>query len=384
MINTKTERSILSGDSLPANSLAQIGTAFIDFMEADPDALLLLNEEGIIQGVNSNFERMFGYQKNYVIGKQVTAFLPEYHKEAFIAKLNRFLIKNRETHEIEGMEFIAHRSNGEEFMAEIRMGYFQVFNNSGVAISFRDINWREEKNKAILHSNKIIREQNRRLTNFSNIVSHNLKSHANNFEAILNLLANASTEEERQEMMKYLRDLSSGLTTTIGHVTEIVKIQNSKDLKIEPINLYAYVNKCIEILGIQLKATNATIHNRVKPEIILNYNTANIESILLNFLTNAIKYRHPSRDPVIWVDAKETEDGLLLQIKDNGLGINLQKHGDKLFEMYKTFHNNKDAVGVGLFITRYQVETLGGHISVESEEGVGTTFTVHFSANPHP
>lgn len=384
MIDNIIERPNLSGDSLPSNSLSQIGTSFIDFMEADPDALLLLNEEGIIQGVNSNFERMFGYQKNYVIGKQVTAFLPEYHKEAFITKLNRFLTKNRQSHEIEGMEFMAHRSNGEEFMAEIRMGCFQVFHNSGVAISFRDINFREEKNKAILHSNKIIREQNRRLTNFSNIVSHNLKSHANNFEAILNLLANASSEEERQEMMKYLRDLSSGLTTTIGHVTEIVKIQNSKDLRIEPINLYAYVNKCIEILGIQLRATNATIHNFVKPDIILNYNTANIESILLNFLTNAIKYRHPDRDPEIWVDAKETEDGLLLHIKDNGLGIDLKRFGDKLFEMYKTFHNNQDAVGVGLFITRYQVETLGGHISVESEEGVGTTFTVHFSANPHP
>lgn len=384
MIDNIIERPNLSGDSLPSNSLSQIGSSFIDFMEADPDALLLLNEEGIIQGVNSNFERMFGYQKNYVIGKQVTAFLPEYHKEAFITKLNRFLTKNRQSHEIEGMEFMAHRSNGEEFMAEIRMGCFQVFHNSGVAISFRDINFREEKNKAILHSNKIIREQNRRLTNFSNIVSHNLKSHANNFEAILNLLANASSEEERQEMMKYLRDLSSGLTTTIGHVTEIVKIQNSKDLRIEPINLYAYVNKCIEILGIQLRATNATIHNFVKPDIILNYNTANIESILLNFLTNAIKYRHPDRDPEIWVDAKETEDGLLLHIKDNGLGIDLKRFGDKLFEMYKTFHNNQDAVGVGLFITRYQVETLGGHISVESEEGVGTTFTVHFSANPHP
>ena len=118
MIDNIIERPNLSGDSLPSNSLSQIGTSFIDFMEADPDALLLLNEEGIIQGVNSNFERMFGYQKNYVIGKQVTAFLPEYHKEAFITKLNRFLTKNRQSHEIEGMECIAHRSNGEEFMAE--------------------------------------------------------------------------------------------------------------------------------------------------------------------------------------------------------------------------------------------------------------------------
>ena len=189
MIQDNFERTNLSEAVLPHNSSVFKGTSFIDFMEVDPDALLLLNEDGVIKGVNSNFEKLFRSLRNYFIGRKFIEFLPENHKESFQHKLQKFLEKKNLSHEIEGMEFLTHRCDGEEFMAEIRMGYFQVFNNSGVAISFRDINYREAKNQAILHSNKVIKEQNQRLTNFSNIVSHNLKSHANNFEAILNLLS---------------------------------------------------------------------------------------------------------------------------------------------------------------------------------------------------
>ena len=68
----------------------------------------------------------------------------------------------------------------------------------------------------------------------------------------------------------------------------------------------------------------------------------------------------------------------MLNVMDNGLGIDLDKYGKKLFGMYKTFHRNKDARGIGLFITKNQVESMGGKISVVSEVNVGTTFTVKF------
>ncbi|OCC28252.1 Histidine kinase [Leptospira interrogans serovar Canicola] len=103
-----------------------------------------------------------------------------------------------------------------------------------------------------------------------------------------------------------------------------------------------------------------------------------MESILLNFLTNAVKYRHPDRVPEITLNAERQENRLILSIKDNGLGIDMKKYGDKLFGMYKTFHNNKDAKGIGLFITKNQVEAMGGKIEVESRLNNGTTFRIIF------
>ena len=68
-----------------------------------------------------------------------------------------------------------------------------------------------------------------------------------------------------------------------------------------------------------------------------------------------------------------------MEIEDNGLGINLEKHGKKLFGMYKTFHKHKDSRGIGLFITKNQIEAMGGRIDVKSQVGVGTTFKIYFN-----
>jgi K+-sensing histidine kinase KdpD len=105
-----------------------------------------------------------------------------------------------------------------------------------------------------------------------------------------------------------------------------------------------------------------------------------MESILLNLLTNAIKYRQPDKPPIIELTSFKKAGKTIFEIKDNGKGINLVKHGADLFGMYKTFHGNPDAEGVGLFITKYQVETMGGQIEVESAENVGTTFTISFNS----
>jgi len=67
-----------------------------------------------------------------------------------------------------------------------------------------------------------------------------------------------------------------------------------------------------------------------------------------------------------------------LSIEDNGIGIDLKKYDENLFGMYKTFHQNEDAKGLGLFIAKNQIEALGGKIEVKSEVDKGTTFTIFF------
>ena len=105
-----------------------------------------------------------------------------------------------------------------------------------------------------------------------------------------------------------------------------------------------------------------------------------MESIILNLLHNAIKYRSPDRKPVIQIHS-EVEDGkFVLYVVDNGLGIDLVRHGAKLFGLRKVFHRNKDAKGIGLFITKTQVEAMGGKISCKSEVGKGSVFIVNFNS----
>lgn len=249
---------------------------------------------------------------------------------------------------------------------------------NGFFVHVADISKLKLLEKELIISNDTIQRQNKLLLNFSNVVSHNLKSYANNLEVILNLFINADTEEEKSETLEYIKDISKGFSSTVKNLNEIARAQNQGNTVSEQINLYDYIEKSIDVLNVQLKSSQACINNNVSKNINLLAKPAYMESIILNFLSNAIKYRHPDRNPIIDLDCIVSDSEAILKIKDNGLGINLKKHGANLFGLYKTFHNNPDAEGVGLFITNYQVESMGGIINVESEVNEGTTFSIHF------
>jgi signal transduction histidine kinase len=112
-------------------------------------------------------------------------------------------------------------------------------------------------------------------------------------------------------------------------------------------------------------------------DIMVNYNPAYLESILYNIISNSIRYRHPDRKPTIVIKWFMENKMNVLQISDNGVGIDLVKNADKIFGMYKTFSTNSDSKGIGLFITKNQINAMGGNITVESEPNVGTTFKIY-------
>jgi PAS domain S-box-containing protein len=222
----------------------------------------------------------------------------------------------------------------------------------------------------------IIGEQNKRLLNFAHIVSHNLRSHSGNMEMVLGLYDDSETISEKEEMVNHLKGISLALSDAIKNLNEVVSIQTNINKQREKINLKSYIDKTIDVLSGEITLKGGTIINNVPAETEVSFNAAYMESILLNFLSNGIKYRHPERSPVVALDMKVVDGKKVLQITDNGLGIDLEKHGEKLFGMYKTFHGNSDAKGIGLFITKNQVEVMGGKIEVESEVNKGTTFKI--------
>jgi signal transduction histidine kinase len=236
----------------------------------------------------------------------------------------------------------------------------------------------EHKNAEIDLNNSFntVSEQNKRLLNFSYIVSHNLRSHTGNIKSILKLVEESDSDKEKQELMSHMKTVSRLLNETMINLNEMVSIQNNINLIIGPLNLNDYVAKAIDILSLQIDLKNATIQNNVPKEITISYNPAYLESIVLNFLSNSIKYSYPGRRPVICIDCFKEEGKTVLQIADNGIGIDLHKYGDKLFGMYKTFNGNKDARGIGLFISKNQIDSLGGKVEVVSELNKGTTFKI--------
>ena len=131
-----------------------------------------------------------------------------------------------------------------------------------------------------------------------------------------------------------------------------------------------------EWMNAYIKETKIKIENKVASDVKVLVISAYLESIIFNFVINAIKYRSLDRAPKLSFRSKYINSFVMLEIQDNGLGIDLEKHGHKLFGMYKTFHKHKEARGIGLFITKNQIEAMGGKIEVESTPNIGTTFKI--------
>ncbi|MGV9003580.1 sensor histidine kinase [Flavobacterium sp.] len=223
---------------------------------------------------------------------------------------------------------------------------------------------------------ELVSDQNKRLLNFSYIVSHNLRSHTSNIELISELLESSKSKEEQDEMIQLLKRVSKSLDETMRNLNEVVNIRSNINLKIESLNLYHHIENSIELFEKEIKNTGAILNNNVADEIYIDYNIAYLESILYNFISNAIRYRHPDRKPVITLcfDGQKK----ILSISDNGIGIDMIRNKEDLFGMYKTFNNNPDAKGIGLFLSKNQIDALGGSIETESEVGKGTTFKIYF------
>ncbi len=256
-----------------------------------------------------------------------------------------------------------------------------VVMENGKAVSLRgimiDITKTKEAEKELKDSFNLVTEQNKRLLNFSYIVSHNLRSHTSNISSIMDLIEISESEQERNEMIQLLKSISNSLNETMLHLNEVINIRTNIGLVSESLNLNQYIDTAQNVLTEQITLNDVSITTDIPKTVMVNYNPAYLESILYNIISNSIRYRHPKRKPAISIKWLIENDLNVLQISDNGVGIDLVKNADKIFGMYKTFSNNSDAKGIGLFITKNQIDAMGGNITVESEPNIGTTFKIY-------
>ncbi|WP_264524243.1 sensor histidine kinase [Flavobacterium sp. N502536] len=241
-----------------------------------------------------------------------------------------------------------------------------------------DVSFQKEKELELKREMEVYKEKNNRLLNFSHIVSHNLNSHAGNFKVLLDLIDSEEGFDEKIETIKYLRAVSGDLSKTIEDLSQIVNIQNNAEINVEPLNVNSYLNRVLNIVNAYSDSSQMTVINNVSPEAVVRFNPAYLESVLQNLSTNAIKYANPAKPLIVEFDFFIENGKKVLTVKDNGLGIDLAKHGDLIFGMYKTFHKHEKANGLGLYITKNQIESMNGKITVDSTVGEGTTFKIVF------
>ncbi|MCC9165600.1 ATP-binding protein [Pontibacter harenae] len=236
----------------------------------------------------------------------------------------------------------------------------------------------KELNKELHVSADELRRQNDKLKDFAHIISHNLRSPISNIRGLHAMYEAEPNEETRTEVMQMIAVVTGNMSATIDDLNTILRTSINHTNTTEVVDLEEVIEKEKQNLNATLKETQAVIQTDLQVNEIL-LPKVYVESIFHNLLSNALKYRSETGKPIIEIKTWADEENFYLTVKDNGLGMDLEKVGNKLFGLYKTFHRNKDSKGLGLYLTKTQIESLGGKIEVESEPNKGATFMVKFS-----
>lgn len=344
--------------------------------------------EGLITFFSSGAEHLLGYSAEEVVGRHTPVLI---HLEAEVRAAHAALeaelghsvspfdtfVHHARQGRTESREWTYVRKDGSTFPVllsispVVREGTIAGF--VGVALDISAQKRNEAKIRDLLD---VTRLQNDRLRNFSHIVSHNLRSHVAGIGGLLHILKEEEPSLFERELFQLLEGASNNLKTTIEDLTEMVKIHLGSAESAKTLLLRDVVQRVLVSTFALRQESGIEVTLDIPPEQAVTAIPSYLDSIVLNFITNAIKYRAADRPPSLVIGSHLTPTHVVVYFRDNGQGINLDLYGKHLFGLYKTFHAHEDARGIGLFITRNQIEAMGGRVEVDSTPGVGSEFRV--------
>ncbi len=215
------------------------------------------------------------------------------------------------------------------------------------------------------------------MNELNHMIAHNLRGPVGNIKMLSDPDEHSFDALEKDEVMNLIHQSSVALIDSLNTLMETAEIKLNKDITYDDCDFNEVIHNIINQLHATIYEKHAQIEVRLE-EASMKYPKAYLESILYNLLSNALKYTLPNRPTEIIVSTKKEDGHTVLRVKDNGIGIDLKRFEHKLFHLNQIFHSGYDSKGIGLFITKTQVESLGGTISVKSEPDKGAEFIVVF------
>jgi len=234
----------------------------------------------------------------------------------------------------------------------------------------------KEKSTDLINTNEELVRHNNELRQFSYTVSHNLRGPVARLLGLTDLFTKPISLQEKEEIGRMINKSGHELDGVLKDLSLIIDIRNDLYQVREKISFEVELTKTVSMLRDQIRPSYQIDVDFSEAPFVYSIR-AMIQSILFNLLSNSIKYRNPENDLRITVKTtKNFNKDVCLRVTDNGLGFNLHKQKENLFKLYKRFHTHVDGKGLGLYLVKTQVDTLGGKIEIESEINKGTTFQI--------
>jgi len=235
----------------------------------------------------------------------------------------------------------------------------------------------QELSKSINHLSKSLFEQEDLRKRLTSDISHELRTPLAILQSHLEAFADGIWEPSR-EKINICKNEVIRLTRLVEQLKGLTDIENHKiNLEIEKFNLSQALNETVDIFSIQFKEKNIILNKDVPDNIFIEADKDKVNQIIINILSNAIKHSNPNGE--VDISLEKDQENLIIKIKDNGIGIDkedLPLIFERFYRSDKSRSRKTGGAGIGLTITKTLVEAHNGRINVDSEIGVGSSFTV--------
>ena len=382
-----------------------------EFYNTFPSGFFSFLPNGTVIEANKNFLELINYSREEIIGKKKftdflslggkiyfeNVFAPALKLSGTIEEVNfnftkkggtKFpvLVNSAEIKDISGTHLythsvvfnIAQRKQYEQELLKSKK-YANEISNKLTAVN-KELRSRTKlisKQKLQLEEfNQHLENKNRQLSSFAHIASHNLRAPVSNLLVLKDFYKENTDLKDKAMLFSKVEIVIDRLNLTLNELIDSLKIQGNKDIMFDTVTFDTLFAKILAIFDIQILDSKAVVTANFCEAPTIEYPKLYLESILLNLLSNAIRYRAPNRIAQIHFRTEIINNEIILIATDNGLGIDLKKYGHKLFGLNNTFHRHPNSKGVGLFMTKTQIEAVGGSVTVESEVDKGTTFKI--------
>ncbi|SNT23827.1 Signal transduction histidine kinase [Ekhidna lutea] len=256
----------------------------------------------------------------------------------------------------------------------------------GFGLVYGFIKWRTDRLNIRLKEKQrlisITESQNKRLKEFSFITSHNTRSSVSNIRGLITAL---ESDPGNQDFIKMLKNSSDRLNGTIRHINELLNFENDREsLNKVSCNVKESIDRVLKSNEEEIRKHGAKVITEIPADISVNGVPTYFESALNNLISNALKFGITEDSKEITLSAESLDDEVMVKIQDHGVGIDLNRFGKKLFSLGSRFHPEiSEGDGLGMFISKNQIEGMGGKVEIASKEGEGTTIYIYLKKPNH-